>query len=316
VILTVTLNPALDRTMTVPNFQIGFRHRATDTVVLPGGKGINVARAAKILGRPVIATGFVGGRKGDQIVADLNDEGILSDFVRIQGESRTYTAVVDSANLVVTEINEHGPEITQDEFERIYDKLDYLGKAADIVVLAGSLPRGLEDDCYSKMIQRLRRHDVKIVFYTYGDPLKLGIKAGPDLIFPKLVEAEKVIGYEFNDTNDEIDAAKRMCGMGASSTVITSRYKCVARLTDGGVTNTYVATAPPVEVVSPMGWGDALVGGYCVRMLEGDSPAECLRFGLGCGAANLTEYGAGVFSPEVATDLARRVDLQEVPSEN
>ncbi len=77
-ILTVTLNPALDRTMIVPNFQVGFRHRATETVMLPGGKGINVARAAKALGRPVIATGFIGGRKGDQIVADLNEEGICA----------------------------------------------------------------------------------------------------------------------------------------------------------------------------------------------------------------------------------------------
>lgn len=314
-ILTVTLNPALDRTMTVPNFQVGFRHRATDAVVLPGGKGINVARAAKCLGRPVVATGFVGGRKGDQIVADLNEEGILSDFVRIDGESRTYTAVVDSATGVVTEINEHGPEITPDEFERIFDKLDYLGKAADIVVLAGSLPRGLEDDCYARLIQRLRRHDVKIVFYTYGDPLKAGIKAGPDLVFPKLIDAERVIGYEFNDLNDEIQAAERLCGMGAGSTVITSRYKCVAHLADDAGMHTYVATAPSVEVLSPMGWGDALVGGYCARMLEGDSPAECLRFGLGCGAANLTQYGAGVFSAAEAAELAKRVNLEEVPAE-
>ncbi|MCL5735206.1 MAG: PfkB family carbohydrate kinase, partial [Actinobacteria bacterium] len=257
-------------------------------------------------------TGFIGGRKGDQIVADLNDEGILSDFVHIDGESRTYTAVVDSANGVVTEINEHGPEIRPDEFERIYDKLDYLGKAADVVVLAGSLPRGLEDDCYAKMIQRLRQQDVKIAFYTYGDPLKLGIKAGPDLVFPKLVEAEKVIGYEFNDVNDEMDAARSLCAMGAGSAIITSRYKCVAHLTDETGPHTYLATAPRVEVISPMGWGDALVAGYCARMLEGDSPVDCLRFGLGCGAANLTRYGAGVFLPDEAAELAKRVDIQEV----
>lgn len=189
-ILTVTLNAALDRTMTVPNFQIGFRHRATDTLILPGGKGINVARAVKILGRPVIATGFVGGRKGDQILADLSEEGILSDFVRVEGESRTYTAVIDSATNVVTEVNEHGLEIQPQEFELLLDKLDYLGRAADIVVLAGSLPRGLEDDSYARIIQHLRRHDVTIFFYTYGDPLRLGIKAGPDFAFPKLVDAE------------------------------------------------------------------------------------------------------------------------------
>jgi fructose-1-phosphate kinase PfkB-like protein len=121
-ILTVTLNPALDRTMTVPNFQAGFRHRATDTITLPGGKGINVARAAKALGRPVIATGFIGGRKGDQIVAGLNSEGILCDFVPVAGESRISTAVVDSATNGVTEITEQGPEIRPDELSLMYEK--------------------------------------------------------------------------------------------------------------------------------------------------------------------------------------------------
>lgn len=314
-ILTVTLNPALDRTMTVYNFQVGFRHRATDTVILPGGKGINVARAAKILGRPVIATGFIGGRKGDQIVSDLNDEGILSDFVRINSESRTYTAVVDAANGVVTEVNEHGPEIRQDEFERLLQRLDYLTKAADVVVLAGSLPRGLDDDCYARLIHHLRRYKPKIVFYTYGDPLRLGLRAGPDLVFPELVEAEKVIGYEFNDVGDEIRAAASMCGMGAGSTIITSLYRCVACLAHEGELRTYVATTPMVDVVSPMGWGDALVGGYCVRMLEGDSPEECLRFGLGCAAANLTCFGAGLFLPDEAAELARLVQIEEVRSE-
>ena len=139
-LLTVTLNPALDRTMTVPNFQAGMRHRATDTVILPGGKGINAPRAGKTLGRPVIATGFVGGRKGDQIVADLNGEGILCDFVRVAGDSRISTAVVDSATNGITEINEQGPEIQPEELEALFDKLDYLGRAAEIVILAGSVP--------------------------------------------------------------------------------------------------------------------------------------------------------------------------------
>jgi 1-phosphofructokinase/tagatose 6-phosphate kinase len=301
--------------MTVPNFHVGFRHRATDTVVHPGGKGVNVARAAKTLGRPVVATGFVGGHKGEQILSDLNDEGILSDFVRIEGESITHTAVIDSTTGVVTEINEHGPEVTPEEFERIYEKLDYLGKSADIVVMAGSLPRGVPEDCFAKMIQRLRRYDVKIVFYTYGEPLRLGIKAGPDIVFPKSVEAERIIGYEFNDRADELRAVERLCTMGAGSAVMTSRYRCVAQLAEDGRPRHYVAVAPKVEIVSPMGWGDALVAGYCCRMLEGDAPVDCLRFGMGCAAANLTRFGAGAFSVEEATELAKRVDLQEVPAE-
>ena len=314
-ILTVTFNPALDRTMTVPNFQAGFRHRATDTITLPGGKGINVARAAKALGRPVIATGFIGGRKGDQIVAGLNSEGILCDFVHVTGESRISTAVVDPATNSVTEITELGPEIRPEEIGLMYEKLEYLGKAADVVVFAGSVPPGLDDDCYARMIQRVRRLGAKVFFYTYGDPLRQGIKAHPDYVFPKLVEAEKVIGYEFTSLGDQIDAARRMREMGGGSVVITFRYGCVAELTDGDASRTIIGKMPDVDVISPMGWGDALVAGFAVRLLEGESPTECLRFGLGCAAANLIRYGAGVFLPSEAERLAKAVEMEEVSAE-
>jgi len=314
-ILTVTLNPALDRTMIVPNFQAGFRHRATDTVILPGGKGINVARAAKILGRPVIATGFIGGRKGDQIVSDLNDEGILCDFVRIKGESRISTAVVDPENNTVTEINEKGPEISRDELDLLHDKMEYLGKAADVVVFAGSVPPGLGDDVYAELIHHARDLGLISFFYTYADPLRLGIKAGPDYVFPKLVEAEKVIGYEFAGLDDQVRAARIMREMGAGSVVITYRYGCVAELAEGDQVRTYVGRTPEVDVVSPLGWNDALVAGYVVRLLEGDSPRDCLRFGLACAAANLISYGAGVLLPADAERLVESVELEEVSTE-
>ncbi len=314
-ILTVTLNPALDRTMTAPNFQAGMRHRATDTVILPGGKGINVARSVKALGRPVIATGFVGGRKGDQIVADLNGEGVLCDFVRVAGESRISTAVVDPATGSITEINEQGPDIQRLEFDALLDKLDYLGRAVEIAVLAGSIPPGLGDDCYAEMIQRLKPLGVKTFFYTYADPLRQGIKARPEYIFPKLIEAEKVIGYEFTTMEDRVLAARRMREMGAGSVVITYRFGCIAELAIDGAHRTFVCRMPEVDTLSPLGWGDALVGGYAVKLMDGEEPLECLRFGLGCATANLIRYGAGVFLPADAERLARLVEIEEVPAE-
>ncbi|MCE5253350.1 MAG: 1-phosphofructokinase family hexose kinase [Actinomycetia bacterium] len=313
-ILTVTLNPALDRTMVVPNFQAGFRHRATETVMLPGGKGINVARVGKALGRPVIATGFIGGRKGDQIVSDLNDEGILCDFVRVAGESRISTAVVDPNSNEVTEINEQGPLITPDEFAMLHEKLEYLGKAADVAVFAGSVPPGLSDDCYADLIEHTRRLGLISFFYTYGEPLRLGIKARPHYVFPKLVEAEKVIGYEFSGVEDRIRAARRMREMGAGSVVITYRYGCVAELAEGEGSRTFIGSVPDLDIVSPLGWGDSIVGGYAVRLLEGDSPADCLRFGLACGAANVMRYGAGVFWPADLERVLELVELEEVPA--
>ena len=314
-LLTVTLNPALDRTMTVPNFQLGYRNRATDTVMLPGGKGINVARAAKTLGRPVIATGFIAGRKGDQIVSDLNDEGILCDFVRVAGESRVSTAVVDPATNSVTEINEQGPDLHPDDLARLHEKLDYLGKAADAVVFAGSVPPGLSDDCYAELIQHVHRLGMPSFFYTYADPLKLGIKAGPDYVFPTLIEAEKVIGYEFTGLDDQLAAMRTMRDMGAGSVVLSYRYGCLALLLDGERVRTFVGTLPDVNVVSPLGWTDALIAGYAVHMLEGHPPDECLRYGLGCGAANLVAWGAGVFSAAEVERLTELVKLEEVSSE-
>jgi 1-phosphofructokinase family hexose kinase len=314
-ILTVTLNPALDRTMTVPNFQAGMRHRATDTVILPGGKGINAARAIKALGRPVIATGFVGGRKGDQIVADLNGEGILCDFVRVAGESRISTAVVDPATGVITEINEQGPEIQPEEMESLLDKLDYLGRAVETVIFAGSVPPGLDDDCYALMMQKVRPLGAKVMFYTYAEPLRLGLRAKPDFIFPKLIEAEKVIGYEFTTLEDRILAAHRMREMGAGAVVITFRFGCVAELEIDGCYRTFIGRMPEVDMLSPLGWGDALVGGYAVKLMDNEKPLECLRFGLGCAAANLVRYGAGLFLPSDAERLAKRVEIEEVPAE-
>jgi 1-phosphofructokinase family hexose kinase len=313
-ILTVTLNPALDRTMTVPNFQVGLRHRATETVILPGGKGINVARAAKALGRPVIATGFIGGRKGDQIVSDLNGEGILCDFVRVAGESRISTAVVDPTTGVVTEINEQGPDVDASELALLHDKIEYLGKAADVVVFAGSVPPGLDDDCYAGLIEHTRNMGLTTFFYTYADPLRHGLKAKPDFVFPKMVEAENTIGYEFGGVDDQLRAARTMREMGGGSIIITHRYGCVAELEEGDSSRAFVGTMPAVDVVSPLGWNDALVAGYAVRLLEGDSPSECLRFGLGCGAANLASYGAGVLQSADATRFASLVELEEVPA--
>ncbi len=157
VIVTVTLNAALDRTVRVPNFQLGARHRADASLRQPGGKGVNVARALKRLGQPVIATGLAGGRVGTYIIEELTAEGILNDFVRIADESRTSTAVIDPTNSQQTEINEYGPSVQPAELEVLFDKIRYLSKGADVFVLAGSLPRDVPSDLYERLLRSLRR---------------------------------------------------------------------------------------------------------------------------------------------------------------
>ena len=176
-IVTVTMNAALDRSLTVPIFQLGHRHRASDVLVLAGGKGINVARALKRLDVPVVATGLAGGRTGTRIVEELTAEAILNDFVRIHGESRTSTAVVDPTSGSYTEINEWGPKVTETELEVLMEKLHYLARAADLVVFAGSLPRGVGDDFYAEAMREISRRGVRVALDTEGQPLRRGLDA-------------------------------------------------------------------------------------------------------------------------------------------
>src|SRR5687768_6830671 len=156
-IITVTLNAAMDKTLAVPNFTLGRRHRAVEQASMAGGKGVNVARALKALGQPVIATGVAGGPTGTRIIEQLTEEAILNDFVRIREESRTSTAVVDPTNGVQTEINERGPAVSDAELELFVDKLLYLAKGAAVCVFSGSLPRGLDNGLYGELVRDLTK---------------------------------------------------------------------------------------------------------------------------------------------------------------
>src|SRR5438132_5531186 len=195
-IITVTLNAAIDKSLSVPSCQLGRRHRTVEQRTMAGGKGVNIARTLKTLGQPVIATGFAGGTTGTHIVERLTEESILNDFVRIRDESRTNTSVLDPTTGEQTEINERGPEVSEHEVEQFRDKLRYLARGADIVVFAGSLPRGVEVDLYARLIRDLERHDVITVLDSDGEPLRQGVRAEPHVVTPNVFEAEELVGHE------------------------------------------------------------------------------------------------------------------------
>src|SRR5947207_5715353 len=155
-IITVTLNAAIDKSLSVPNFRMGRRHRTVEQRTMAGGKGVNIARTLKELGQPVIATGFAGSATGTRIVEQLTEESILNDFVRIREESRTNTSVLDPTTGEQTEINERGPRVSEQEIELFVDKLLYLAKGASMCVIAGSLPRDVDEDAYERLIREMR----------------------------------------------------------------------------------------------------------------------------------------------------------------
>ena len=194
-IITVTLNAAIDKTLAVPNFRIGRRHRAVEQTSMAGGKGVNVARALKALGQPVIATGVAGGPTGTRIIEQLTEEAILNDFVRIREESRTSTAVVDDTTGEQTEINERGPAVSEAELELFRDKLLYLAKGADVCVFAGSLPRGVPDVALRGAGRRAEGHgrDDRARRRGRADAARHA-RREPAMVSPNELEAEELVG--------------------------------------------------------------------------------------------------------------------------
>jgi 1-phosphofructokinase/tagatose 6-phosphate kinase len=296
-IITVTLNSALDKTLEVPNFTPGRRHRTVDQTTYPGGKGVNIARAIKRLGQPVIATGLQGGATGTRIVDALTEEQILNSFVRIREESRTNTAVLDPTNGQHTEINERGPSVSAQELELFRDKLLYLAQGASMCVFAGSLPRGVDAGVYGELIRDVRKLGVVTMIDTDGDPLRVAIRAEPDLVSPNELEAEELVGHEFNDVDDRAQAVLEMTRLGAREAIMTVPDGCYACLLEEGGPALHRITIEEQEARSAIGSGDAFLAGYVAARYIGQTGVDCLRFAVACGAESTQHFGAGILEP-------------------
>ncbi len=308
-IVTVTLNAAIDRTLLVPHFQVGQRHRASAALSSAGGKGINVARALKRLGVPVVCTGLAGGRTGVQLVERLTSEGLLNDFVRIRGESRTSTAVVDPTSNAYTEINEHGPEVEELELAILRDKLAYLTRGAEFVVFAGSLPRSVADDFYLDAIRETNRRGIPTVLDAEGEPLRRGIEGEPYLVSPNVREAEQLVGHEFAGEDDLVAALDEIADLGARNVLLTHEPGALGLFREDRAELRLEAVAPSLEPVSKIGSGDALLAGFLAARSGGKSFDDALRSGVATGAASVLEAGAGRFD---AREVGRLLQLVEV----
>jgi 1-phosphofructokinase/tagatose 6-phosphate kinase len=316
-IITVTLNAAIDKTLEVPSFTPGRRHRTVDQTTMPGGKGVNIARALKQLGQPVIATGLAGGATGTRIVEALGDESILSDFVRIHDESRTNTVVLDPTTGMHTEINERGPAVSAQELKLFREKLLYLAQGASICVFAGSLPRGLDQDVYSTLIREVRRLGVTTMIDTEGEALRLAMRAEPHLVSPNELEAEELVGHEFNDVDDRAQAVVEMTRLGAREAIMTVSDGCYARILEDGVPTLHRVRVQQQEARSVVGSGDAFLAGYVAARYAGQEPVECLRFGVACGAESTQHFGAGIIDAGRVERLLTEVQAErlKVPAE-
>ena len=308
-ILTVTPNAGIDKTYTIDGFGLDRVHRPTECRAVPGGKGINVVRVLKELGRAGLATGFVGGRTGDAILEGLDAEAIRHDFVPIREESRLCIAIIDPNSGTQTEVNEIGPQIAPDEVKRILDKIPGLLRGAEFVVLCGNTPPGVPTSFYGDIIRMAAGAGVKSVLDTSGEQLRESIEAGPFMVKPNTAELSQLAGHELLTLEEISRAAKSLKQYGVQITAV-SMGRSGAMVTDG--VQAWQATPPEIQFASAVGSGDSFVAAFLDSMLDGESVASALAAGTAAGAANATTYGAGFCSKDSIIELRQGVVLAKI----
>jgi 1-phosphofructokinase family hexose kinase len=246
------------------------------------------------------------------LVEELTHEGILNDFVRIDGESRTSIGVLDPTSSAYTEINEWGPEVTEEELAILREKLAYLAQRAEFVVLAGSLPRAVDPAFYGELVRELSRAQLLVVVDSEGEPLRLAVEAEPYLVSPNQQEAEALVGHEFVDDEDRAVGLDEIADLGARNVLITLEDGCYALLQEDRAELRVRARAPRVESVSEVGAGDTLLAGFLAARVAGKPFDEAVRSAVAAGAASVLEAGAGNFDPREASRLASLVQLEQL----
>ncbi|MGA7396735.1 MAG: 1-phosphofructokinase family hexose kinase [Solirubrobacterales bacterium] len=311
-IISVTLNAALDRTVAVPNFRQGHRHRSVESRTAPGGKGINVARALGLLGRPVIATGLAGGEIGQRVIEQLGEESLLTDFLPISEGTRINLAIIDPTSGEQTEINERGPTVKAEELDAFTERLDYLAGGAKLCVLAGSLPPGVESEFYARLVRTLRDRGIMVLLDSEGEAMSAGMRAGPHMITPNQLEAEELVGHEFEPGEELFSVLSELIDLGPSEAAITLPNGCVAVVGEGPEQRMLEVTIDPLDPISTVGSGDAFVAGYVAALYDGWSPERCLSYGVACGAESTQHLGAGWLDRSRAENLLDSVHVRQV----
>ncbi len=307
-ILTVTLNPSIDRRYIVEDFEIGKVFRAKEVQYTPGGKGLNVSRVIKDLQKDVVATGFLGGKSGQFILEKLEKLNIENKFIKISNETRSCLAIL-SNNRSQTEVLEPGPNISQDEIEDFYKEYKKLVDKCDIVCASGSLPRSVSIDMYAELIKIAKDKNKKIILDTSGEALKEGIKASPYMIKPNKEELEKIFNITIETESQLIDSIKKLKEYDIEMIVVSLGKEGSVICNDGKI---YRAKVPEVRAINPVGSGDSMIAGFAVALNEGYDLAQVIRFASACGTANAMEKKTGKVDMKNVLKLIKLVEIKRI----
>jgi len=299
-IATVTLNPSLDRTITVPGLRLNESNRWSSLRLYAGGKGIDVSRAIHEMGGNTIAYGFIGGTEGRALEILLDEEGVPFSFTPVDKGTRTNFIITDTETSQQTIINAPGPHISRRELERFLEKLSRIYPHPDLIVASGSVPPGVPADIYYTIIVKAKDYGIRTILDSAGQWLAEGIKAKPYLIKPNVHEAEELLKTELPTEEAIIKAALDLVKMGIEIAVISRGKEGIIAATKE---NVFKAVPPPVKVKSAVGAGDCTVAGLGLKLAYGEPLLEASRLAVAMGSAAVLTPG---------TELCHRADVERL----
>ncbi|BCP62731.1 tagatose-6-phosphate kinase [Streptococcus parasuis] len=309
-ILTITLNPSVDIAYQLNQFQLDSVNRVEKVQKTAGGKGLNVTRVLKQIGEDVLATGFIGGELGNDVKNQLYQNHIKSSFVEISGETRNCIAILHEGQQ--TEILEQGPTIQEHEALNFIEHLRNLLSKVEVVVISGSLPKGLESDYYVKIVELCKKFGVAVVLDCSGEALKkvLESKENPTVIKPNTEELSQLIGSDVTDENQELQSVlSSQIFQGIEWVVVSLGAKgAFAKHKD----KFYRVRIPKIDVVNPVGSGDSTVAGIAASLAHALPDVELLKNANILGMLNAQEEQTGYVNLEHSEELYSQIEVEEV----
>lgn len=308
-ITTINLNPCIDKSIFISKFKYGALNRVLDTRIDASGKAINVGIAVKRIGKKVECLGFNYGENGKELEQTLKDHHIDCEFVWVDGKLRTNTKILDLDTQILTELNEYGDEVTQDDVRQLKEVVRRHAAKSNTIVIGGSAPPGVSKSIYRELITELSDFPVKIILDAERDLLIKGIKAKPYLIKPNLFELETAFGIKCNSRKDVYRAAKEVIRQGVE-------VVCVSLGADGAMIcsaqEAYYSPGLKLDVKGVQGAGDSMVAGICAAIEEELPLPELLRYGMAASAGSLVLEGTQMCERKGFEKFLTQVQIEKV----
>ncbi len=305
-ILTVTLNAAIDKRYVVEGFRTGEVNRVKECTYVPGGKGLNVSKPASIYGAEVVATGFVGGHAGAYIEDALKPFGIRSAFYHVDAESRSCINIWDEVNQVQTEFLEPGFTLTEEDFAGFEAKFRQLVQEAKVVAMSGSVPKGLDGTAYQRLVKIVKDAGIPVILDTSGKLLEMGIEAIPTMIKPNIDEIRMLTGKRCDDISEIIEAARAIHERGVKIVAVSLGADGSLAVGDDGI---FRARVPKIDAVNTVGCGDSMIAGFALGLSKGLPLEETLRLASAISAAAAMREETGFFVMEDMEKLLPQIEI-------